>query len=347
MPRTALATAATVAALALAACGGPARSTGIGNTPPTSGDTLAAALARDVGAGAPVAIVPGKDGLRAVSADGARTRTLVAEPVPWALVDNGAGVVWFGSPDRTEIRMVDLEGPAAATPAVETIAAGLPAGVDPGGPEFAIAQDSPGDDIPVPLTYLEYNLSILPSVILVVGPEPGLSTEGGILEMWGQTEEFDKQVAAATLPGRDRVIEVARRAAARPPAASPAPPPADEKLRVDGIDPAACDDDAELCGSAERVPGTQLWRTVVSYACGDGCYTEWRLYDPAKRELLKQDWAGWIYGAWVAPDGSAFVRDGVIVRFDSGPVAATPAPGEDEAGPSGGGWLGGGTYLGR
>lgn len=331
---------AACAAVLVAACGGsaPARTT-VGNV--GAAGTLADALRNEIGRGGPVAIVPGKDGLVAISADGARRRALVAGPVPWALVDDRLGVVWFGSADRTALHLLDLRGPNADPARPEVIAAGLPAIVEPGGPEYGIAYGAPptvDDDMPLPtFAELEYSRSILPSVVLLVGPQPRLATNGGILEMWGETAEFEAAIARASLPGRERVIEVAGRAGPRSPRAEPEVVPD----KVAGVDPSACEDDS--CGSAQVVPGTKLWRVVTSFACGDGCYTEWALYDPAKQDFVEGEWAGWLGQAQVAADGSAFIRDGLVVRFDRGPVNTTDP--QFEA--SGGGWLDGGPWLSR
>lgn len=325
--------AALAAALALAACGGTAGRTAIGNT--GGQPTLADAVRAEVGQGAPVAILPGAGGLLAVSADGARGRTLVPGPVPWALVDHDLGVVWFGSADHTAILALDLRAPATVAPNAEVIVTGLPAEVSPGGPEYAISHESSTDEPGLAgFADLEYSRSILPSVILVVGAEPRLTISGGILEIWGDTEGFAAEVAAAAMPGRDRVRELARRSTG---ARLPEQPR--EAGQVADVDPDACEDGS--CGRAQEVPGTKLWRVVVSFACGDGCYTGWRLYDPATRAFLDGDWSEWPAQAAIASDGSGFVVDGRLVRFDRGVVAGPE--GEPEA--SGGGWLEPGPWL--
>ncbi len=327
---------AACAAVLLAACGGSAQTrTPVGNVGVAG--TLADALRTEIGRGVPVAIVPGREGLVAISADGARRRVLVPGPVPWALVDDRLGVVWFGNGDRTELHLLDLRGPNTDPARPEVIVAGLPGAVDPGGPEFGIAYGAPpaaDDSMPLPaFAELSYSRSILPSVVLLVGPEPRLATDGGILEMWDETAEFEAAIAKATLPGRARVV----RSAAPPPRVEPVLVPD----KVAGVDPSACEDDS--CGSAQVVPGTKLWRVVTSFTCGDGCYTEWGLYDPVKRAFVEGEWASWLGQAQVAADGSAFVRDGVVVRFDRGPVNTD----HSEFDSSGGGWLDGGPWLSR
>ena len=92
--------------------------------------------------------------------------------------------------------------------------------------------------------------------------------------------------------------------------------------------------------STYELPPTKLWRVAVSFTCGDGCYTGWKLYDPAAKKFVDAAWTGQVNDAWVARDGSAFVKNGVVIRFDRGPLAETP---EGES--LGGGWLGGAYYY--
>ncbi len=288
---------------------------------------LGAALLQDVGVGQAVAIVSGTAGLRAISADGARQRVLVPRPTPWVLVDNDAGVVWFGSPDGTELELLDLEA-SDTTPPV-TVARNLPTETGAGAPEFTIRR---GD------AELTFGHPIRPHIVVTLGPTPGLSVDPGILEAWEQTATVADPVAKAPLPARELLVALDKRVAARPGRDVPTQPP---EQRLDTIDKSNCEDQ-QICGTAQPVVGTKYWRVAVAFSCGDGCYTDWRLYDPTAKEFLEDEWANWLVSAWVAPDGSAFVANGVVVRFDSGPLEATPA-GEDAG--SGGGWLGGGVLY--
>ena len=122
--------------VAVAACGPGAGGT-LGNGGSGTAESRAAALAREVGAGLPVAIVPTAAGLLAVSADGARQRVLIPGPIRWATVDARASVVWFGSPDASTIEVLDLES-AAVSPAVATVVTNLPAETDAGPPMVTI-----------------------------------------------------------------------------------------------------------------------------------------------------------------------------------------------------------------
>lgn len=315
--------------LAVAACGGGSSSSStLGNRAPAGGDTRAAVLAREIGAGAPVAIVPGPAGLRAISADGARERTLAPGPVPWALVDDRAQVVWFGSSDGAAILMIDLAAPGGEI-AVETVASGLPTETDAGAPLVGIRYPDHAR--------LVAGAVSAPRIMIELSAEPGLSVDGGILELWEATEPLEAAVAAATV-ATDRLRAIAERGAGR---AVSRELPATPAERVTTIDPSACPDDPDICGTAEPVAAISLWRVAVEYSCGDFCYVTWQLYDPAAGQLRTEPWLTGFDDVWVAPDGSAFVSAGRVIRFDTGPVAATP---EVEA--VGGGWLGGGYYHG-
>ena len=78
-------------------------------------------------------------------------------------------------------------------------------------------------------------------------------------------------------------------------------------------------------------------------SCDDACVVVWQLYDPAARRLLDAPWASGFDHGWIAPDGTAFVADGVVVRFDGGPLAQTPLTADADL--RGGGWLGGGVPI--
>ncbi len=319
--------------LLIAGCGGGGKQATIGNQ--AGGGSLADELTREVGAGLPVAIVPAAGGLLAVSADGARQRLLVPGAIRWAAVDNRARVVWFGTPDGTTIAVLDLDGPALA-PAVTTVVTGLPAETEGGAPLVTVRYPEPSSDVPYG-DDLTIGHPITPHVIVNVAAEPSLDAAGGILELWGQQKEFATRVGQAKLPDRALLATLAARGAGRALSAERST----VERRIDGIDPGDCED-PDTCGEAEEISPT-IWRVVTSYSCGDGCYLGWRLYDVATQAMIEDDWAGGVSDVWVAPDGSGFVTNGAIIRFDSGPVAATAAAAEP--GYLGGGWLGGGTYL--
>lgn len=326
-------TSLTIMLLATAACGSGAGSGTLGNRGGGGAATLGAALAAEIGAGVPVAIVPTPEGLKAISADGARQRTLVPGPVRWALVDARASVVWFGTDDVTAVKVLDLES-LAASPAIATAVTGLPSETDAGPPLVGISYPSAGSDGD---EVLDVGHPITPHVYLEVGAEPALRAAGGILEMWEQQEAYAATVAKATISDRAMLQRLAARGQGRSlGGAKPAEAP-----RVQLEDLSACED-AEVCGQAEIVTPA-LWRVVTAFSCGDGCYTMWQLYDADAQRLVEDEWAKLISDAWLAPDGSAFVTGGRVVRFDRGPLAATPAT--EDGSVLGGGWLGGGTFL--
>ncbi|HVV86874.1 MAG TPA: hypothetical protein VHE35_27740 [Kofleriaceae bacterium] len=297
--------------------------------------SLGGQLVRDVGAGAAVAIVPGPDGLRAISADGARQKVLVPGPVPWALVDNRGDVVWYGTGDAAAIQVLDLES-SATTPMTKTVVTGLPTDTDAGAPMVTIAYPIPGDDHGMS-EELTAGHPITPHIVLTVSDAPSLSGSGGILELWDQQEQWEAAVEQGQIADGPLLAKIAARAKGRSLGAAPST----AQHRVELQDTSNCED-SDTCGTAEEVT-PKLWRVATSYSCGDGCYTEWQLYDPAAKQFVDTDWAKLIEDAWIAPDASAFVTAGRIIRFDSGPVAATPAV--DDGAAVGGGWLGGGTYI--
>src|SRR5688500_13791757 len=176
--------------LAAVACGGGGSRDTLGNSSGGGAASLGAILTREVGAGVPVAIVPSPDGLKAVSADGARQRTLVPGAMRWAIVDARAGVVWFGTPDVTKVQVLDLESPAAS-PAIATVVTGLPDETDAGPPLVAIAYGAEEQ--------LDVGHPITPHVYLEVTAEPALRASPGILEMWDQQDDYRARVEQATI----------------------------------------------------------------------------------------------------------------------------------------------------
>lgn len=316
--------------LAALGCSSPARPSTIGNAPDGASATFAARLEDEIGTGQPVAIVPGAT-LRALSADGSRERVLAPGPVSWALVDQRGGVVWFGNVDRTTLFALDLEA-RTSTPQIVKVVTGLPESTSAGAIAMTIAYGSgPETD------ELSFGHPITPHAILRLGETPSLDAAGGILEMWDQQAELLATVQSAKIVARDFLVDIAR----RHPDRRTRNLFASKEHRVPGIDPAQCEGDGKLCGRAETLFGTKLWRVTVGFTCGDGCYMEQHLYDPDTAQFLVGEWAKQLQDAWIAPDGSAFVVDARIYRFSGGPVASTPATAA-----SGGGWLGKSYYVG-
>ena len=311
-----------VVLVAAGACGGGNKSaTTVGGTAAPAG-SLAASLEAELGV--PVAIVPAKAGLLAVSADGARQRTLVPAPVDWALVDNRAGVVWFGT--RDAIRLLDLSLPA---PAPEDIVTELPTEVMEGAPGIVIDYGASGVELAI--GHPGYH-----RIILTLGDAPALAGDSGA---WTDDEEFPQAVAARSLSPatRTRLIELWRRGEGR---ALALDAPATTPNKVAGVDPANCPDDESMCGEASAIPGTTLVRVIVSFSCGDACHPEYRVYDPATKQFIDAPWTASLQMAWLSADGRAVVRDGAITRLDAtGTVFAATE------GVEGGGGLGPSWYV--
>lgn len=327
---------------ALAGCGGGAGPHAPGNRAGGAGGTLADALASEVGAGRSVAIVGGTDGVRAVSSDGARTRTLVAGPVSWLVVDQRGDVAWFGSPDTTEIRAIDLDAPAAAPIEVHTVVTGLPDGnrvsmVGPTRYEILYPERGPDESegeawmtAPTFSTSSPWDMNRA-SIGLGIEPTPSVAGSSGYL----QDSEWEAEVPKAQIADRAFLATLLARPS-REVAGDPQPP----ETHLDGVDPANCEEAAD-CGRAQPIVGTRFWRVMTTNLMGDVRHIGWQLYDTDAKRLLDDEWAGWLQSVWVAPDHSAFIVAGIVVRFEGGPVAATRP--DDAA--IGGGWLRGGTYY--
>ena len=326
----------------LGGCGGAVARPAPANHAAAPGESLAAALIREVGDGRSVAIVAGHAGVRALSSDGARQRLLVAGETTWALIDPRSEVVWFGNADATEIRAFDLEAAAAQPIAVHTVATHVPSGnrvAMVGAPMYDVVYPSQEPGISEGEAWFSgahfstgspFNMARA-RVRLEIGPAPSLSGASGYM----QEEDWEAEFKSAVVTDRAFLATVLARTDHQTP--EPARP-AETKLA--GVDLANCEEPDD-CGKAEPIAGTHYWRVLVGTASGDIFHVAYQLYDADGKQLLTPEWATWLDGAWVAPDRSAFLVSGVIVRFDSGPIAATPT---DDGG-LGGGWLGGGTFY--
>jgi hypothetical protein len=319
------------------ACGG-ARSIELVSTPPQANETLAASLEREIGVGKPVAIVAGKTGVVAISADGARQRVLASGLAKWVLVDSRSNVVWFGSEDGTAFRAIDLDAPVTAPIRIETVVTGLPSPnrAEMVGPvSFGVTYPDPNEPMGAAAMNPDFALGsccATASVTLFVMKDPSVSGGTG----YQSAPEWQEQLGHAAIPGRAFLITLASRADHRIPSADL--PPA---TNVAAVDPKNCEDPDE-CGKAEPIVGARYLRVVVAHATGDVGHRTWRVYDADVKRFVDAEWGTWLQNAWAAPDGSAFIANGVVVRFDTGPLAATPA--NETA--RGGGWLGGGVFYG-
>ena len=339
--------------LVVAACGSaPAK---IQNVPAATSETLGAELARAVGAGTSVAILPSAAGLVAVSSDGARRRTLADGKVEWVIVDPRTEVVWFGLAKSSDLLAIDLEAPATEHPAVRKVVTELPNAevtIDypppkaPGPPEE-------GDIPPGAFGWSGgYSADPWPAsahVIVEVAAAPSLVIAGStVYGMEDSNKQLEADVAHAKIVDPAFLAELAKR------------PSHEQKGELAdagkiAVDATACGEIGEdECGKAESIPGTPYLRVVEGGACGDsGCGKMYRLYDPRTKTLLgpeeaavknmRQMWGSALVNAWIAPDRAAFVASGRLVRFDRGIVF--DASDLDEYFPTGGGWIGGGLYV--
>jgi hypothetical protein len=318
---------------------------------PAARETLGAELARVVGAGQSVAILPSGQGLVAISSDGARRRTLAAGKIEWVVVDPRAEVVWFGTAKRNDLLAIDLEAPGGEHPAVRTVVTDLP------GAEVTIdypppKSNQPGDDLPPGFGFMGgFSADPWPAsahVIVEITAEPSLAFDGStVYGMQDSNAELEKALAQAKIMDRAFLVELARR------------PSHDHPVELADagkvpVDPAACGEAGEDCGKAEAIPGTPYVRVAVGGVCGDsGCGRMYRLYDPRAKQFLgpeeavkntRELWGSAFVNAWLAPDRAAFVASGRLIRFDRG-IIFDPSDG-DEYFPTGGGWVGGGVYVG-
>lgn len=311
----------------------------VGNThaadlPAKGPETVAAHLQRTIGGGpggASVAILPAADGLVAVSASGLHRTVLVPGAIGWALVDPLADVVWFATEATpTTVLALDLEGPAGALKP-HVVVTGAPGG-------FTFEADHPSDhpdpDIPPAASDMQvaFTGDLRESRVIVrLASPPTLAGRGGVYDT-ANGDEFAARVAReAKLGDTAWLAQLAK----RPDRSGPYVAKADAS--IDGVDASPCTADAAQCGKGSLVTGTKYANVVVVSGCGDGCSVGYRLYDFTTKQPIAAEWGTWLdRGAVLAPDRSGFVADGVVVRFDRGPLGDVPAT---EARRRGGGWL--------
>lgn len=317
---------------------------------------LEARLVAEVGQGLPVAILPTPVGLVAMSSDGARSVLLVEGDVPWALVDNAAGVVWFALPSATvadadatiDLVVLDLRG---STLDLVVVARRL---VD--GSQVEVDYLDPATSGPsVPWPTVRYGARV---DVMVGNGKPRLEASGGIYSDLGIVDG-EANANAVKLAQPDATTQVfldGLRARALAPkndpstrARQPKSPRPPKRLKV----PPACEN-ASVCGLVSRFGNSPYWAVIVSHSCGDACHTSRQLYDPKAKVFLSlldpdvtspeplTDDANDVLGAIVSLDGSAFVKNGRVYRFGHAPVEPRLPDGVISL-TDGGGWLGGQT----
>jgi len=316
------------AVVVLAACASTPKAPPIvGTATPsaTPAKTLGDELARDVGRGRSVAILGDDRGLVAMSSDGTRARVLVPGKPCWVLTDELSNVAWFGTDDCATIKALDLDAPPTSVTPI-TIATNIPART------YNFSVRYPDDDPMMSSVMTSWDFR-RDQVVVALGPKPSLYGVRGVAEYGSDTIEDDVAREAklvsefpATLVDRPAHSATAGTAMA---------------VTVP-FDPLKCPEDPEHeCGKGTTIPNTRLARGTIEYTCHGGrCSATTGIYDLDAKRFLEGEWTGWLeWGAAVAPDGSAFVKDGQLVSFKRGVLPAN-------GGAPGGGWLGGGTkYL--
>jgi hypothetical protein len=283
-------------------------------------ESLAAKLAREAPAGQEIAILPGTEGLTAISADGAWKKVLVAGAVAYAAVDHRAEVIWFGH--KGALKLLDLRGDG--TP--ETVVAKMPDGW------ISIGH---GDGESLPLTGLAETM-----INVSVTAKPSASVE--VISMCQGFDPPKRKVKTPKLKDKKRLAALAARV--RP--ASPAPLAEGPRVSATGFEDSCAD-----CGRSRVIPGSSLLLVFGAYFPGGDCGPFWdiaSLYDPGTGEFVdgvdpSKRATAWSYamgfeGAWFAPSGRAWIAGGQIARLDGAVVSA--------GGGQGGGWLGGGVLVG-
>jgi hypothetical protein len=283
-------------------------------------ESLAAKLSREAPAGQEVAILPGPDGLTAITADGSWQKLLVAGSVAYAAVDHRAEVIWFGH--KGALKLLDLRGDG--TP--ETVVAKMPDGW--------ISIDHVGGD----------SLQLTPpseTMIRVhVAGKPSVSVESVSL-----CQGFD----APKLETKRPKLKDKKRLAAL--AARTRPAQATTLAEGPRVSATGFEADCADCGRSRVIPGSPLLLVFGAYFPGGDCGPFWdiaSLYDPGTGEFVdaadpSKRATAWSYamgfdGAWFAPSGRAWIAGGRIARLDAAVVSA--------GGGQGGGWLGGGVLVG-
>lgn len=286
--------------------------------------SVKADLLQKMGGNQPVAILAGDEGIVAMRADATRSVVIVQQRAAWAKPDARSDVIWFGTIGKTgELWAVDL---AAATTGPVQVAVHLPQDI-----EIGIAYEKAGKPIE--------GLSTLTSdydgrIDLVIGGKsPFFRHVEGALSVVdpSATRRAAKACKAikVTRAGKTLLQALAVRQTGKPALLLASK---SSNLRVQSVLASQCED-SELCGQAEPVPGTPLWRVVVQHSCGDACYTNYQLYDPQARQFVDLAAptrrsptplpnARSVADMWISADGTAALMDGALYRFGTGLVKA-------------------------
>lgn len=319
---------------------------------------LEARLKAEIGAGLPVAILPTPIGLAAMSSDGSRGALLTSGEVLWALVDDYAHVVWYGTAsgvaggedEQSAIRLLDLTADEARP---RLIAKGLDRYA-----EVEVVYRDPRTKRTSTVSWPTARYGVRIDVIMDAR-RPRLEAGGGVYADLGIADGKANARAVRKAQPDAATRELLRELAARaersfgtsPPAVAPKVPPAPAPPARIAV-PAACENPDD-CGATEAFANTPYWIVVVAQSCGDACYRTRQLYDPARRVYVSAEnpelrsvtplspTEDDVRGALVAADGSAFVMFGRIYRIGHWPVEPPLPAGAGPLTATGGGWLGG------
>lgn len=317
----------------------PATGSGIQDTSSNRPISVLKSLEDEVGAGLPVAILPGKLGLIAMSADGKRKKTLVEKPVDYAVLDDCTQTLWYiqRKAGTSSVSMIDLLAkdlrPLLIIPRLQNTARiGVQCKKNSYKTAFA------GSDQAT-------------AAILILDPKkPYLdaytdtpSIKYGAAE--GTAERLAKKIRASkiSLQSIDSLREIAKRYRL-----SVEPLSRQEKHRVAGVSQKACENSGYTCGTAGLLPYGDHWVVLVEMSCGDSCYPTSQFYNPETKMFVDPDSmqkkaeplerAIDPIGAIQAPDGISFVHDGLLYSLKDGVIFKNE-------GATGGAWLSGGKEV--
>lgn len=318
------------------------------STPPPEGEgpasppcqpTLLEKLKQEIGMGQPVALLPGKEGLLAVSADGSRKRTLIKEPITSALLDELSQSVWYIQ-KRSGVSSVYLLDLLKCEVTPEPILTKLVEAK-----RLIVASKKRANAVSAG----DWRET---AAILILDPAaPHLEAEADVPAVfYGEGEasvaKHEKKIRSSTFAqeGMDRLRTIAQRRSQ-----APTPVPLRKNYQVKAVPEEACADTGTDCGRATAMPRGNLWLVLVHNECGDACYPDYQLYDPATKVFLdpanpKSRRAAPLkkfldpIDAWQSPDGSSLIKDGVLYSLSAGIVARNQ-------GGTGGNWLEGGLQV--
>lgn len=304
-------------------------------------------LREQAGGRGPLAALPSPQGLILCTPEGTLQR-IGEGPVPWVLVDNRSSVVWFSRSvaGGTEIYILDLLflGNAPAPVLIATAPRGK-AGFQIHYPSEEGWESLWEDTRPLParfefviaLMVTEQGYRFADEALYLLDPRPN--------ELLGPEQVRTVSGRAQLAPdGADVLRRLARRGWGR---SVSLPRPPSQEVCLPHVPVPEKDCDYEGCGEASPVVGSPYWKVITTESGGCVVFSYSQLYDPRTQEFFRLDEpllrsprplpsafpTEAFAGGFVAPDGSAIIHGGAIVRFAGGHFSA--------GGGIGGGWIGG------